>query len=142
MWVSADIGDLSGLDLDFLAWSRSLINARVVAQSRDDGRPIYVWTVHDEDEMTRMLDMGVDGIITNRPGALRTLLNELNGMSETERVVVLIGRRLREYRSFAAGLGAIAPVSQDNVRQGKQAMALTFMQAGAAETRTSLQALI
>jgi glycerophosphoryl diester phosphodiesterase len=33
-----------------------------------------VWTIDDEAEMKRLLDLGVDGIMTDRPALLRSLL--------------------------------------------------------------------
>ncbi len=38
------------------------------------GLRVYVWTVDEPWEMERFLDMGVDGIITNRPDKLRQLI--------------------------------------------------------------------
>jgi glycerophosphoryl diester phosphodiesterase len=33
-----------------------------------------VWTIDEDDEMTRLLDLGVDGIMTDRPGVLAGVL--------------------------------------------------------------------
>ncbi|MDE0235926.1 MAG: glycerophosphodiester phosphodiesterase family protein, partial [bacterium] len=33
-----------------------------------------VWTIDDADEMHRLLEMGVDGIMTDRPTVLRDVL--------------------------------------------------------------------
>jgi glycerophosphoryl diester phosphodiesterase len=38
------------------------------------GLKVYAWTVDSKNEMQRMVDMGVDGIITNRPDRLQAVL--------------------------------------------------------------------
>ena len=38
------------------------------------GLKVFVWTVDSRSEMMRLLEMGVDGIITNRPDVLKTVL--------------------------------------------------------------------
>ncbi len=35
-----------------------------------------MWTIDDADEMTRLLDLGVDGIMTDRPQVLKDVLLE------------------------------------------------------------------
>jgi len=34
----------------------------------------YVWTVDSRSDMVRLIEMGVDGIITNRPDILRSVV--------------------------------------------------------------------
>jgi glycerophosphoryl diester phosphodiesterase len=36
--------------------------------------PVHVWTVDEEDEMRALLDLGVDGIVTDRPDVLARVL--------------------------------------------------------------------
>ena len=39
------------------------------------GLKIHVWTINDEDTMQKLIDLGVDGIITDRPKTLKDLLS-------------------------------------------------------------------
>lgn len=47
---------------------------RLIARARAIGISIIVWTVDDPDQMHRLLDAGVAGIITDRPDLLREVL--------------------------------------------------------------------
>lgn len=51
-----------------------LVDARFVAAAHRRGVPVHVWTVDEEAEMQRLLDLGVDGIMTDRPEVLRKVL--------------------------------------------------------------------
>jgi glycerophosphoryl diester phosphodiesterase len=55
---------------------RALVDERFVAAAHARGLQVHVWTVDTEDESTAMLDMGVDGIMTDRPAMLRELLEK------------------------------------------------------------------
>ncbi len=50
------------------------ISPRVCRVAHDLGLPMLVWTVNEAAEMERLLHMGVDGIITDRPDLLANLL--------------------------------------------------------------------
>jgi glycerophosphoryl diester phosphodiesterase len=51
-----------------------LVNERFVAAAHERDLQVHVWTVNDADEMHRLLDMGVDGIMTDRADTLKTVL--------------------------------------------------------------------
>lgn len=48
--------------------------SEVVQRAHDIGVRVLVWTVNDSSTMHRLLDQGVDGIITDRPDVLREVL--------------------------------------------------------------------
>ncbi len=54
--------------------ARPFVDARYVAAAHALGLPVHAWTVNDPAEMTRLLDLGVDGIMTDRADRLRDLL--------------------------------------------------------------------
>ena len=47
-----------------------IVDRRFVAAAHERGLHVHVWTIDDRDEMTRLLDLGVDGIMTDRPDVL------------------------------------------------------------------------
>lgn len=51
-------------------------DARFVARARELGVEVHVWTIDDAVEMHRLLDLGVGGIMTDRPAVLRDVLVE------------------------------------------------------------------
>jgi glycerophosphoryl diester phosphodiesterase len=53
-----------------------LVDRRFVATAHRLGLAVHVWTVDDAAEMTRLLDLGVDGIMTDRPAVLKEVLVE------------------------------------------------------------------
>jgi len=52
----------------------TLVDSRFVTGAHKRGIDIHVWTIDDRDEMVRLLDLGVDGIMTDRPAVLREVL--------------------------------------------------------------------
>jgi glycerophosphoryl diester phosphodiesterase len=52
----------------------NLATREVVAAAHRNGLEVHVWTINGKAEMEEMLSLGVDGIITDHPGRLLTLL--------------------------------------------------------------------
>jgi len=49
---------------------------RFVEAAHGAGKQVHVWTINDQDTMHRLLDLGVDGIVTDRPDLLNDVLKE------------------------------------------------------------------
>jgi len=57
-----------------------LVDAELVLAAHRAGLALHVWTVNDEKSMEALLDLGVDGLISDRPSALVGVL-ERRGLS-------------------------------------------------------------
>ena len=53
-----------------------MLTPALVAQAHRMDMKVVPWTVNKRDDMARLLDLGVDGIITDRPDLLKALLDE------------------------------------------------------------------
>ncbi len=53
-----------------------MVDAAYMARARKLGLPVRVWTVNEEVDMRRMIDLGVDAIITDAPDRLAALLTD------------------------------------------------------------------
>jgi glycerophosphoryl diester phosphodiesterase len=82
------IGDLTRLDADFLAVNRGMATPAFVRHAQDNGKQLYVWTVNDPVSMSRMMSIGVDGIITDEPEMARRVMEERAELTPVERLLV------------------------------------------------------
>ena len=53
-----------------------IVTPRFIAAAHAAGLEVHVWTIDDPAEMRRLLSLGVDGIMTDRPDLLRDVLRE------------------------------------------------------------------
>jgi len=82
------IGDLSRLDTDFLAVAMGMASSGFISRAKAAGKRVFVWTVNDPVSMSRMISLGVDGIITDEPEMARRVLNEHAQLSTVERLLI------------------------------------------------------
>ena len=54
--------------------SGPLVTEAFVRHAHHHGIQVHVWTINETAEMTRLLALGVDGLVTDFPGRLATLL--------------------------------------------------------------------
>jgi glycerophosphoryl diester phosphodiesterase len=51
-----------------------VVDKRLIAAARRRGIEVHVWTVDEPGQMRELIDLGVDGLMTDRPGVLRDVL--------------------------------------------------------------------
>ncbi|WP_170469095.1 glycerophosphodiester phosphodiesterase family protein [Ruegeria arenilitoris] len=82
------VGDLSGLEGDFVAVNAAIATPGLVNSVHAAGKDIYVWTVNDPLQMSAMASMGVDGLITDRPAMANEVLRVRAEMGPGERLML------------------------------------------------------
>lgn len=79
-WVSSFDAIQVPVNYDYGRFSVTVVNRKTVAAAHRFGIKVHVWTIDDEAEMHRLMDMGVDGIISNRTDLLAAVLRERQGL--------------------------------------------------------------
>ena len=63
---------------EILSVNHNLVNKEFMEKAAEKNLVVHTWTVNEKDRMQQMIDLGVDGIITNFPNKLKELLAEKN----------------------------------------------------------------
>ncbi len=61
---------------DVISPAFAAVTDQMILEAHQLGLPVVPWTVNKRTDMERLMDMGVDGIITNFPTRLRELMDE------------------------------------------------------------------
>ncbi len=84
-------GDLTRLDVDFLALNGAAATPLMIRKAHKKGMDVYVWTVNDPIQMSVMMSRGVDGVITDEPAHARRVLQAREELGPFGRLLVWIG---------------------------------------------------
>ena len=82
------LGDLTRIDVDFLAVHSSLATPGFIGRAHDAGKKVFVWTVNDAPHMSHVVTSGVDSIITDEPALAKRLLAARAELSAVERLLL------------------------------------------------------
>ena len=55
---------------DWILPRRSLIDKEIIAEAHDEGIKVYTWTIDDKEEAKKAIELGLDGIASNKPDLL------------------------------------------------------------------------
>jgi glycerophosphoryl diester phosphodiesterase len=69
-------GDASALQLPTHVRGVRVVDRKLVDAAHDAGLHVHVWTVNRKEQMSDLLDIGVDGLVTDRPDLLKEVLVE------------------------------------------------------------------
>ncbi|MFT4244989.1 MAG: glycerophosphodiester phosphodiesterase family protein [Micrococcaceae bacterium] len=70
--------DFDALNVPLTYKGKDFVTPRFVTKAKAANLPVYVWTVNDVAQMQKLLDMGVDGIFTDRADLLKEELIRRN----------------------------------------------------------------
>ncbi len=73
-WGGAPIRVARELGVDVIGLDRRSVSATFVRRAHDAGFPVFVYTVNSAIDIMSMMQMGVDGLITDRPEQTRGLV--------------------------------------------------------------------
>jgi glycerophosphoryl diester phosphodiesterase len=82
------LGRLTRLDVDFLAVSTREAQSALLRRAGRKKLPVYVWTVNDIDTMLAMLELGVDGLITDDPALAAEVIDRVTELLPAERLML------------------------------------------------------
>jgi glycerophosphoryl diester phosphodiesterase len=74
-WIGMSIGETPYREFQVPEWSglTPIVTGRFVRAAHRAGIPVKVWTVNEADAMRRLLSIGVDALITDRPDLARAI---------------------------------------------------------------------
>jgi glycerophosphoryl diester phosphodiesterase len=88
MIVTKAVGNVARLPVDFLSLNQAAVSNRLLARARGAGKEVHVWTVNTPKDMERMMELGVDNIITDHPARAVAVRAERAALSTPEKVAI------------------------------------------------------
>lgn len=92
--AASAVGNAAQLDGDFIAVSKGFASSGLISATQAVGKDIYVWTINDPLEMSKMISKGVDGLITDEPELLHKVLNFRAELNTAERLLLWMSQAL------------------------------------------------
>lgn len=90
-YISAiSIGNPGRLPVHYVALQHQQINGSLIKAARSRDIDVYAWTVNSPDQIAKMINLGVSGIITDRPLVAREIINEMRDLTLADRLLLNI----------------------------------------------------
>lgn len=79
-------GHIKSLNADFLVFEESIVNQSLVNTCHLLNIPVFAWTINDRDVAEELIDMRVDGIISDHPKMIYEIREEYKNSSILEKI--------------------------------------------------------
>ncbi|KEI00799.1 glycerophosphodiester phosphodiesterase [Clostridium botulinum] len=83
-------GNVEKLNTDFYSVEESLVSEDLISKAHSMGREVHVWTVNNECNMDKFIELGVDNIITDESEILIQRLKDIKRDSPFKRFLEMI----------------------------------------------------
>ncbi len=67
---------MANMPVDFISAEESLITKNMIREVHKAGKPVFAWTINEDYKAERLLELGVDGIITDYPVEMTPLRDQ------------------------------------------------------------------
>ena len=85
---AAGLGNLTRLDVGFLAVPTGQATSRLMREAHEKGLMVYAWTVNDVDGILDLMEVGIDGLITDDPALAYKAIKDIGQLSPMERLML------------------------------------------------------
>ena len=86
-FASVELGDLTRLEVDVLALKDWLNEPALVREIQSLGMEVYPWTIDDPERILELIEIGVDGIITNDPVMVHQVIDRYWDVNPRKRLL-------------------------------------------------------
>jgi glycerophosphoryl diester phosphodiesterase len=101
--VFRSLGRLAEVRADAFSMNAGQMTTGLVRSIQKRGAQVHVWTVNDSSLALQMIELGVDNLITDRPGDMRRLLDDWESLEDSEKVALQLRRLLLPDEELVVG---------------------------------------
>jgi glycerophosphoryl diester phosphodiesterase len=77
VFMARDVPKYRARGYRIVSLRKNTVNEKLLAACHEQEIAVYVWTVDEEEEMRKLISWGVDGIYSNKPEVLQSLIHKL-----------------------------------------------------------------
>jgi glycerophosphoryl diester phosphodiesterase len=82
VYPASIVARAKAMGADMIGLYHRAVEDQIVEASHNAGLPLFVYTVDEDSDVRRMVDLGVDGIISNHPRATESRINRFQSASK------------------------------------------------------------